>query len=69
MATHSNIGRLLTIKIRIVDDVESRAIWDALKSNAKLLVGCKVLAIAEGDVMHERDELQAQVDCFHDGKR
>ncbi len=51
-------GRVLTIRIRIVEPEASKAIWESITKDT-LASGCKVSAIADGDLFDERDKYEA----------
>lgn len=55
----SNLGRILTIRVVITDPEKAKWIWDAHMGPDQH--GVKVEAIAEGDVLTERDSLMDEV--------
>jgi hypothetical protein len=56
--------RIITVVLKVVESEPAAAIWDN-HLHRKLLVGCQVLGIAEGDVLQERDRLLEE--GFEDG--
>lgn len=47
--------RIITVVLRIVEPEASKAIWEAHKDDG-LVAGCKVLAIANDNILKERDD-------------
>lgn len=54
-------GRVLTVRITIVEPEQSEAFWKSIVGDT-LASGCKVGAIADGDLFEERDKLKDIVD-------
>lgn len=52
----SNEGRILTLVVKIKDAESAKAIWEAHIHSEKLMAGCTVLSIAEGDQIARLDE-------------
>lgn len=54
----SNEGRILTLVVKIKDAESAKAIWEAHMYSEKLMAGCMVLSIAEGDQIAQLEELR-----------
>lgn len=50
----SRKGEVLTLRLRIEDEAQAAAIWEAIKGKG-LVAGCSVRAIAWGNLFEERD--------------
>ena len=48
----SNVGRVLTLVVRILDAEQAEAIWNTHVKN-ELLAGCKITTIAEGNAVKD----------------
>ncbi len=61
----SNIGRVITLVLVIKDDRESECIWQSLKDHGfTRAAGGNVVAVADGNLFAERDELRDRLDAL-----
>ena len=59
----SNVGRVLTIRIKIVGEEAAKTIWNVAGENLndkdrERMCGCDITALADGDTFAERDHVQ-----------
>jgi hypothetical protein len=55
----SNVGRILTLRVKITDHEKGESIWENhVKKDTSDLMGFRIDTIANGDVFKERDDLE-----------
>ena len=52
----TNMDRLLSLAVRIKDPEAAKEVWESFK-DAKLLAGCQILSMGNGNYAEERDKI------------
>lgn len=64
---NNQVGRVLTLRVVIEDHDASRELWDAF-GKGKLLAGCNIRAMGDGDAFDERDKYKRIADSAMEDK-
>jgi hypothetical protein len=60
------MSRVITVVLKIEDQASAKEFWDAHLARRNIH-GCKVVGLAEGDLMQKVEELEDEIDvCFED---
>jgi len=61
----TNMDRLLSLAVRIKDPEAAKEVWESFK-DAKLLAGCQILSMGNGNYAEERDKIDELLTEIHE---
>ena len=65
MNKQTNMDRLLSLTVQIKDPEAAKEVWESFKE-AKLLSGCRILSLGNGNYVEDRDKIDKLLDEIHE---